>query len=267
MSAIIFYQGGQQRILRSCRQRTATQPTRLWTSPAPSGERTGTKKPYLFLLFQFISGGPPDESRCKKRDRTDYHWRSGAASFVHQKGKNQGKANSGPSVVVKDWQFAPLTYDDVNGANPGVPGGVPQNGYGQPGGAPVPNQQGGYPTPAQEAIHRQPVLLPAIMHLQAPHRRTRMAMHGEAREEQMLLVATYHRTVTDSPRTATLRILEAHRITHRAIRTSSLPAAMLLEAGQLREHRAAIRKMASPRLQNSRQSSFLLLLDADTQKI
>ena len=69
--------------------------------------------------------------------------------FVHQKGKNQGKANSGPSVVVKDWQFAPLTYDDVNGANPGVPGGVPQNGYGQPGGAPVPNQQGGYPTPAQ----------------------------------------------------------------------------------------------------------------------
>ena len=52
-------------------------------------------------------------------------------------------------MVVKDWQFAPLTYDDVNGTNPGVPGGVPQNGYGQPGGAPVPNQQGGYPTPAQ----------------------------------------------------------------------------------------------------------------------
>ena len=48
--------------------------------------------------------------------------------FVHQKGKNQGKPNSGPSVVVKDWQFAPLTYDDVNGTNPGVPGGVPQNG-------------------------------------------------------------------------------------------------------------------------------------------
>ena len=69
--------------------------------------------------------------------------------FVHQKGKNQGKPNSGPSVVVKDWQFAPLTYDDENGTNPGVPGGVPQNGYGQPGGAPVPNQQGGYLTPAQ----------------------------------------------------------------------------------------------------------------------
>ena len=34
-----------------------------------------------------------------------------------------------------------MTYDDANGANPGVPGGVPQNGYGQPGGAPVPNQQ------------------------------------------------------------------------------------------------------------------------------
>ena len=48
--------------------------------------------------------------------------------FIHQKGKNQGKPNSGPSVVVKDWQFAPMTYDDANGANPGVPGGVPQNG-------------------------------------------------------------------------------------------------------------------------------------------
>ena len=69
--------------------------------------------------------------------------------FIHQKGKNQGKPNSGPSVVVKDWQFAPLTYADENGTNPGVPGGAPQNGYGQPGGAPVPNQQGGYQTPAQ----------------------------------------------------------------------------------------------------------------------
>src|SRR5699024_5920203 len=116
--------------------------------------------------------------------------------------------------------------------------------------------------PHREAIHRHPALLPAIIHLQAPHRRTRMDMHGEDREEQMLLVATYHRTVTDSPRTAALRILEAHRITHRAIRTSSLPAAMLLETGLLREHRAAIQMMASPRLQNSRQSSFLLLLDA-----
>ena len=70
--------------------------------------------------------------------------------FIHQKGKNQGKPNSGPSVVVKDWQFAPLTYTDENGANPGVTGGVPQNGYGQPGGAAgVPNQQGGSPTPVQ----------------------------------------------------------------------------------------------------------------------
>ena len=117
------------------------------------------------------------------------------------------------------------------------------------------------------AIHRHPALLPAIMHLQAPHRRTRMAMHGEDREEQMLHRGTYRRTVTGSPRTATLRILEAHRITHRAIRTSSLPAAMRLETEQFREHRAAIREMDLPRLQNSRQSSFLLRLDADTQKI
>src|SRR5699024_12122312 len=114
----------------------------------------------------------------------------------------------------------------------------------------------------REAIHRHPVLLPAIMHLQAPHRRTRMDMHGEDREEQMLHRATYHRTVIGSLRTAMLRILEAHRITHRAIRTISLPAAMLLETGQLREHRAAIREMDLPRLQNSRQRHFPLSLDA-----
>ena len=188
--------------------------------------------------------------------------------FIHQKGKNQGKPNSGPSVVVKDWQFAPLTYDDENGTNPGVPGGVPQNGYGQPGGAPVPYQQGGYPTPAQGG-YPQASDAPAGNYAPtgAAPQRTRMDMHGEDREEQMLHRATYHRTVIGSLRTAMLRILEAHRITHRAIRTISLPAAMLLETGQLREHRAAIRMMGLPRLQNSRQSSFLLLLDADAQKI
>lgn len=70
--------------------------------------------------------------------------------FIHQKGKNQGKPNSGPSVTVKDWQFAPTTYTDENGANSGIPRGVPQNGYGQPGVTPgVPNQQVGYPSPAQ----------------------------------------------------------------------------------------------------------------------
>ena len=73
--------------------------------------------------------------------------------------------------------------------------------------------------PHRAAIHRHPVLLPAIMLLQAPHHRTRMDMHGEDREEQMPHRGTYLRTVTDSPRTAMLRILEAHRITHRAIRT------------------------------------------------
>ena len=187
--------------------------------------------------------------------------------FIHQKGKNQGKPNSGPSVVVKDWQFAPMTYDDANGANPGVPGGVPQNGYGQPGGAPVPNQQGGYPTPAQGG-YPQASGAPAGNYAPAGAApQNRMDMRREDREEQMLLVATYHRTVTASPRTATLRILEAHRITHRAIRTSSLPAAMLLETGQLREHRAAIREMDLPRLQNSRQRHFPLSLDADAQKI
>ena len=99
--------------------------------------------------------------------------------FVHQKGKNQGKPNSGPSVVVKDWQFAPLTYDDENGDHPGVPGGVPQNGYGQPGGAPVPISRADTRHPHREAIHRHPVLLPAIMHLQAPHHRTEWICTGE----------------------------------------------------------------------------------------
>lgn len=187
--------------------------------------------------------------------------------FVHQKGKNQGKANSGPSVVVKDWQFAPLTYDDENGTNPGVPGGVPQNGYGQPEELLFPISRADTRHLHRAAIHRHPVLLPAIMHLQAPHHRTRMDMHGADREEQMFHRGTYRRTVTDSPRTAMLRILEAHRITHRAIQTSSLPAAMLLETGQLREHRAAIREMDLPRLQNSRQRHFPLSLDADAQKI
>ena len=51
--------------------------------------------------------------------------------FIHQKGKNQGMPNAGPSVIVKDWQFAPASYDENSGANPGGPGGMPQNGNGQ----------------------------------------------------------------------------------------------------------------------------------------
>ena len=120
----------------------------------------------------------------------------------------------------------------------------------------------------REAIHRHPALLPAIIHLQAPHRRTRMDMHGEDREEQMLLVATYPQNGYRQPQNGYApNPGSGTELTHRAIRTSSLPAAMLLETGLLREHRAAIQMMASPRLQNNRQSSFLLLLDADAQKI
>ena len=52
--------------------------------------------------------------------------------FIHQKGKNQGHPNAGPSVNVKDWQFAPSTKTDDSGANPGGPGGMPQNGNGAP---------------------------------------------------------------------------------------------------------------------------------------
>ena len=37
--------------------------------------------------------------------------------FIHQKGKNQGMPNAGPSVIVKDWQFAPASYDENSGAN------------------------------------------------------------------------------------------------------------------------------------------------------
>ena len=162
-----------------------------------------------------------------------------------------------------------MTYDDANGANPRCTRrAFLRTATDSPEALLFPISRAGYPTPAQGRLSTgNRCLLPAIMHLQAPHRRTRMDMHGEDREEQMLLMATYRRTVTDSPRTATLRLLEAHPITRRAIRTSSFPAAMLLETGQLREHRAAIRKMGSLRLQNSRQSSFLLLLDADAQKI
>ena len=67
--------------------------------------------------------------------------------FIHQKGKNQGMPNAGPSVIVKDWQFAPASYDENSGANSGVPGGMPQNSNGQ--GAYQNNYgaQGGYQTP------------------------------------------------------------------------------------------------------------------------
>ena len=66
--------------------------------------------------------------------------------FIHQKGKNQGMPNAGPSVIVKDWQFAPASYDENSGANPGGPGGMPQNGYQQSG-----QMQGGsYPASGRQ---------------------------------------------------------------------------------------------------------------------
>ena len=87
-----------------------------------------------------------DQSRSKKVNRSDYHWRAGAASLHSSEREKPGETELRPSVVVKEWQFAPMTYDDENGTNPGVPvGGVPQNGYGQPGGAPVPKSAGRIP--------------------------------------------------------------------------------------------------------------------------
>lgn len=62
--------------------------------------------------------------------------------FIHSKGQNQGKANAGPQVTVLDWEFAPSTFSDENGANPGAPNGFPPNGGGQP------NTQNGYGQPA-----------------------------------------------------------------------------------------------------------------------
>lgn len=70
--------------------------------------------------------------------------------FIHQKGKNQGKPNAGPSVIVKEWQFSPSTRSDDTenpAGNPqGYANGVPQNGYVQQGGY---NQQGNYQAPPQ----------------------------------------------------------------------------------------------------------------------
>ena len=75
--------------------------------------------------------------------------------FIHQKGKNQGHPNAGPSVIVKDWQFAPASYDENSGANPGGPGGMPQNGNGQ--GAYQNNYgpQGGYQTSGPQNGYQQ----------------------------------------------------------------------------------------------------------------
>ena len=75
--------------------------------------------------------------------------------FIHQKGKNQGHPNAGPSVIVKDWQFAPASYDENSGANPGGPDGMPQNGNGQ--GAYQNNYgaQGGHQTSGPQNSYQQ----------------------------------------------------------------------------------------------------------------
>ncbi len=70
--------------------------------------------------------------------------------YVHTKGQNQGKANAGPNVTVKDWQFAPSTRTDDNGVNSNPAGGGPQNGYGQAGAPQNAYGQGGG-TPASMA--------------------------------------------------------------------------------------------------------------------
>src|SRR5699024_2125183 len=57
----------------------------------PAGSRREQRNCILFLLFQFISGRPPDQSRCEKVNRPDYHWRAGTASLYSSEGEEPGK--------------------------------------------------------------------------------------------------------------------------------------------------------------------------------
>ena len=96
--------------------------------------------------------------------------------------------------------------------------------------APVPNQQGGYRHLHREAIHRHP-MPPAGNY--APAGAAPQNQNGYARGGQGENGITGERTA-ERLQTAPERLcsrIPAHRITHGAIRTSSLPAAMLLETG------------------------------------
>ena len=150
MSAIIILPGrptADPQIMQAKNSNTTY--TTLDISCTQRGQDEKTETVYYSCYFNSFLADRLSKAGVKKGTGLIIYGELELHPFIHQKGKNQGKPNAGPSVVVKDWQFAPLTYNDNNGVNPGVPGGVPQNGYGQRGGTPVPNQQGGYPTPAQ----------------------------------------------------------------------------------------------------------------------
>ena len=116
------------------------------------------------------------------------------------------------------------------------------------------------------AIHRHPVLLPAIMHLQgaAPQNQNGYARGGQGR--------------TNVPQGNVPQNGYRQPQNGYAPNPGSAPnyaqgnpnqqpfGGYAPGNGAAREHRAAIREMDLPRLQNSRQRHFPLSLDADAQK-
>src|SRR5699024_2198237 len=74
----------------------------------PEGSGREQRNRILFLLFQFISGRPPDQSTSKKVNRSDDHWRAGAAPLHSAERENPGEAELRPQ---RGWQsLAVCTY-------------------------------------------------------------------------------------------------------------------------------------------------------------
>ena len=75
----------------------------------PEGSGREQRNRILFLLFQFISGRPPDQSRSKKVNRSDYHWRAGAASLHSSEREKPGETELRPQRGCQ--RLAVCTYD------------------------------------------------------------------------------------------------------------------------------------------------------------
>ena len=139
-----------------------------------------------------------------------------------------------------------MTYDDVNGGqSPVYPGGVSsERAMDSPEALLFPISRAGYPTPAQGRLSTgNPVLLPGnYAPTGARTTEPEWICTGEDREETNAPQGNVPQNgLQDSPRTATLRILEAHRITHRGNpNQQAFRRLCSWKTGQLREHRGRL---------------------------
>ena len=110
MSAIIFLPGRpttDPQIMQAKNSNTTY--TTLDISCPQRGADGKQRDRILFLLFQFISGRPPDQSRSKKVNRSDYHWRAGAASLHSSEREKPGETELRPQRGCQ--RLAVCTYD------------------------------------------------------------------------------------------------------------------------------------------------------------